>query len=261
MRSSPGSLRPASRLRWRALESARSAAARIPFVLRDFGVVRAKVREPGGALCRPLSSVPVAVRGGNHGVSDPAARARRGPAPVRGGRSRHGCLCRCWLSSTACSAARSAACLPHRTRSIATQIFRTIRSRSSGKCCPQTRHIRSVFAGQFCREKWWTRAHAFDVDLPPSLGDHIWRRVNAVGHHDNDAASVLGTVQGAALRSARACARPSGLDGACAQMIGTQLRDGRRMLFPSGTDGALIDPLDDLPGAFVHVRSFPEVCA
>jgi hypothetical protein len=61
-----------------------------------------------------------------------------------------------------------------------------------------------------------------------------------------NAASVLGTVQGSALRSDRACARPSGLDGACAQMIGGQLRDGRRMLFPSGTNGALIDPSDGL---------------
>jgi hypothetical protein len=44
--------------------------------------------------------------------------------------------------------------LPHRTCLVATQIFRTIRSCSAGKCCPQSRHIRSVFAGQFCREKW-----------------------------------------------------------------------------------------------------------
>jgi hypothetical protein len=66
------------------------------------------------------------------------------------------------------------------------------------------------------------------------------------GHHDNDAGSVLGTVQGAALRSARACARPSGLDGACAQMIGGQLRDGRRMLLPSGTHSASMDPLDGI---------------
>jgi hypothetical protein len=51
-------------------------------------------------------------------------------------------------------------------------------------------------------------------------------------------------VQGAALRSGRAYARPSGLDGACAQMIGRHLRDGHRMLFPSGTNGALIDPSD-----------------
>jgi hypothetical protein len=37
---------------------------RIPFVFRYFGVVRARVRDTGGALCRPLSSVPVAVGGG-----------------------------------------------------------------------------------------------------------------------------------------------------------------------------------------------------
>jgi hypothetical protein len=67
-------------------------------------------------------------------------------------------------------------------------------------------------------------------------------RVEYDGHHDNDAASVLGTVQGAALRSARASARPSGLDGACAQMIRGHLRDGHRMLLPSGPHGASIDP-------------------
>jgi hypothetical protein len=70
----------------------------------------------------------------------------------------------------------------------------------------------------------------------------MWRHVNAVGHHDDDAASVLGTVQGSPLRSDRASARPSGLDSACAQMIGRHLRDGHRMLFPSGTNGALIHP-------------------
>jgi hypothetical protein len=36
-------------------------------------------------------------------------------------------------------------------------------------------------------------------------------------------------------------ARPSGLDGACAQMISGHLRDGRRMLLPSGTEDALIE--------------------
>ena len=86
------------------------------------------------------------------------------------------------------------------------------------------------------------------------------RHVNAVGHHDNDAASVLGTVQGAALRSARAYARPSGLDGACAQTIGGQLRDGRRMLFRSGTDGAFIDPSDGLEKRSRMFRSFPDAC-
>ena len=55
---------------------------------------------------------------------------------------------------------------------------------------------------------------------------------------------MLGTVQGAALRSARACARPSGLDGACAQMIVGRLRDGLRMLFLSGRHVVLIDLLN-----------------
>ena len=36
-------------------------------------------------------------------MSDPAARARRGPAPVRRGRSHHDHLCRLRLSETACS--------------------------------------------------------------------------------------------------------------------------------------------------------------
>ena len=79
----------------------------------------------------------------------------------------------------------------------------------------------------------------------------IWHRLpltartimlDADGHHDDDAASVLGTVQGSPLRSDRASARPAGLDGACAQMIGRHSRDGHRMLFPSGTNGALIHP-------------------
>jgi hypothetical protein len=58
------------------------------------------------------------------------------------------------------------------------------------------------------------------------------RRVNnhghigCAGHHAIDARSVLGTVQGSSLRSTRACARPAGLDGACAQIASWLLRDG-----------------------------------
>ena len=92
-------------------------------------------------------------------------------------------------------------------------------------------------------------------------GDHIWRDVNAVGHHDDDAASVLGTVQGSALRSDRACARPSGLDGACAQIAGRQLRDGRRTFFPSGAHGTLIDPVDGLEGCSPVSMVSPDTCA
>jgi hypothetical protein len=64
------------------------------------------------------------------------------------------------------------------------------------------------------------------------------------GHHDDDAASVLGTVQGSPLRFDRACARPPGLDGACAQMINGQLRDGPRVLSASGTHGAVNESSD-----------------
>jgi hypothetical protein len=124
------------------------------------------------------------------------------------------------------------------------QIFGKIRSRSSGKCCSLTGPVRAWCAGQLLSGKPWRAHAAFDMDSPPGEVISFGLNVNAAGHHDAAAASVLGTVQGAALRSARACARPSGLDGACAQMIDGQLRDGHRMLFPSGTNGASIDPSD-----------------
>jgi hypothetical protein len=63
------------------------------------------------------------------------------------------------------------------------------------------------------------------------LGTHQSNELHLVGcadHHVVDARSVLGTVQGASLRSARASARPAGLDDACAQIAFWQLRDGRR---------------------------------
>jgi hypothetical protein len=50
-------------------------------------------------------------------VSDPATRVRSGPAPVRRGRSRHGCHCRFKLSFDD----EKRRVLPHRTPSIATQ--------------------------------------------------------------------------------------------------------------------------------------------
>ena len=57
--------------------------------------------------------------------------------------------------------------------------------------------------------------------------DEVHGRLRCAGHHALDARSVLGTVQGSALRFDRARARPSGLDGACAQLADRQLRDGR----------------------------------
>jgi len=53
------------------------------------------------------------------------------------------------------------------------------------------------------------------------------RHVNTIAHHDDDAASVLGTRARLCASLRPRCARPSGLDGACAQMIDGQLRDGR----------------------------------
>ena len=59
-------------------------------------------------------------------------------------------------------------------------------------------------------------------EISPASHHHL------ADHHALDAGSVLGTVQGSSLRSARACARPSGLDGACAQIMSWPLRDGRQ---------------------------------
>jgi hypothetical protein len=44
------------------------------------------------------------------------------------------------------------------------------------------------------------------------------RVVECADQHALDAGSVLGIVQGSSLRSARAYARPAGLDDACAQI-------------------------------------------
>ena len=63
---------------------------------------------------------------------------------------------------------------------------------------------------------------------------HYWD--GSADHHAFDARSVLGTVQGSSLRSARANARPAGLDGACAQIRSLQLRDGRWVMMRSWTD-------------------------
>ena len=120
-------------------------------------------------------------------------------------------------------------------RSIATQIVRTIWSRSSGKCWPQISRVHARLPGQFRPGNRGFKRGEFRCWLAESRGSSHLESPRRFGHHGGDAASVLGTVQGSALRSDRACARPSGLDGACAQMIGGQLRDGRRMLFPSGT--------------------------
>ena len=98
---------------------------------------------------------------------------------------------------------------------------RTIWSRSCGKSWSQSR----------------TRSARDDATDPAlavvTIVARFWARIRATSctsadHHALDAGSVLGTVQGSSLRSARACARPSGLDGACAQITSWPLRAGRQ---------------------------------
>ena len=180
-------------------------------------------------------------------MSDPAARAAMAPRLSGGVAHAMAVSVASGCREAASSAARSAACLLHRPRSIATQIFRTIWSRSSGKCWPQIGRVHARLPGQFRPGNRGFKRGCISMLACGVAGvDHTLESRRRVGHHGGDAASVLGTVQGAALRSARACARPSGLDGACAQMIRGQLRDGRRMLLPSGTHDASMDPLDGI---------------
>jgi hypothetical protein len=56
--------------------------------------------------------------------------------------------------------------------------------------------------------------------------------VGGADHHAFDAGSVLGIVQGSSLRSARAYARPQGLDEACAQIdLGNYVMVGSAVMF------------------------------
>ncbi len=240
MRSSPGSLRPASRLRWRASLPARWAAAAFGSC-SDTSASSARESVIRAALFAARCRASLWQSEEEPWRERPRCARPKWPRACPEGSFTPWLSLSLRESDTACSAAGSAACLPHRTRSIATQIFRTIRSCSSGKCWPPTARVRARFRGHLCPGNGGARG-LHSMSTCGRRGDHIWRDVNAVGHHDDDAASVLGTVQGAALRSARAYARPSGLDGACAQMIGRHLRDGHHMLFPSGTSGALIHP-------------------
>jgi hypothetical protein len=100
-----------------------------------------------------------------------------------------------------------------------------IRARNGAKIF---RTIRSLV-----RQILVTKSHSFrarsrdppgvrrDHDRHTLVGTHQSNRLDLVGvadHHAFDAGSVLGIVQGSSLRSARAYARPAGLDDASAQI-------------------------------------------
>ena len=152
----------------------------------------------GGVLCRPLRRHRCRDQRRKHGVSDPGARAGNGPARVRRGRSRHGCRCPVSVVRASVVGPGIAPNQVHMCARNGTQIFRTIRSRSCGKS--------------------WSRTALVRCPLRSAKRVNNHGHVGGAGHHAIDVRSVLGTVQGSSLRSARACARPAGLDDACAQI-------------------------------------------
>jgi hypothetical protein len=181
-------------------------------------------------------------------VSDPAARARRGPAPVRWGRSRHGCHCGVRLSHISMFGGEK------RRVFVASNALDCDSDLPEDpvpfvrKMLPQNESRSREIAGLLLSWKVAAcgrclRCRVAAVVRRSHLPSHQRRRPSrrrcciCARHRVRRYASLRPR-----------CARPSGLDGACAQMIGGQLRDGRRMLFPSGTDSALIDPLDGLEG-------------
>ena len=178
----------------------------------------------GGALCRPHAAVNAAIRGGNHGVSDPGARAGNGPARVRRGRSRHGCQCRCRCLRIAPSLFTKCGDL---CRRCGAESERTSSGQSgpvrAGNPGPRTALVPHAMTRPLRHVRACARCSLRSARRVNNHG-----HVGCADHHAIDVRSVLGTVQGSSLRSARACARPSGLDGACAQIAFWQLRDGRR---------------------------------
>ncbi len=113
-------------------------------------------------------------------------------------------------------AARSAVPLRHQLRAITSTFVRTNRPCISRNCWSTSDASFTCGVPLKCFQELVVEIvpHATLICHPPRLP-----RVGRDGHHDGDVGSVLGTVQGSALRSDRASARPSGLDGACAQII------------------------------------------
>jgi hypothetical protein len=159
---------------------------------------------------------------------DPVARACNGPAPVRRGRSRHRCRVSlstvgAWLpcsqgrvrlkptsahGSTLGLSGQSGLALPGQLDHPVRSSHRTIRSQMCGRIAPAriTQSEPSLVHDEGC------------------VRDYC----QCVGHHAIDGRSVLGTGKALRVASTAHPARPSGLDGACAQLADWQLRDGRQ---------------------------------
>jgi hypothetical protein len=176
----------------------------------------------GGVFCRPLSRHRCRDQSRKHGVSDPAARAANGPARVRRGRSRHGCRCLCRSSERLYSV--------RETPRIRYTFARGTGRRSSGQSGPARAgnpgHKVHSFRAR-SRDRSGVRRQHDRCTLERTHQRHELDVVRGADHHAFDAGSVLGTVQGSSLRSARAYARPAGLDDASRRSL-WQPCDGRR---------------------------------
>lgn len=132
------------------------------------------------------------------------------------GRSRHGCQCpvsivRVSVAAQEAPMNQADMCATNRTRL----------SGRSGPVCPgrsgeQRRLVLDARQARCCR-RLNADSRPTPCPRPRAQDDNERNRRRCAGHHAIDAHSVLGTVQGSALRFDRAPARPSGLDGACAQ--------------------------------------------
>jgi hypothetical protein len=167
----------------------------------------------GGVFCRPRNCHGQC-HSWNHGVSDPGARASNGPAPVLRGRSRHGRRRSLSLSVRPSFLSAPALTVLRNVTLIVTHFIRTI------WFCSRRRFgsVRGTRSAPDCAADCCVCAERDRCPLRRSLHDNEHDCDGCADHHTFDARSVLVTVQGSSLRAARACARPAGLDGACAQI-------------------------------------------
>jgi hypothetical protein len=212
-RLSPRCIPGGSARRQRANDVRPGSCADNRFPGRKFHRERATPARMGGVLCRPLSRHRCRDQSRKHGVSDPGARAANGPARVRRGRSRHAAIV-CAGRLSVCNRFRESL----RIRYTFARGTERRSSRQSGPArAGNPGHKVTLVPSAITRPIRVHREH----DRGTLVGTHQSNELHLVGgadHHAVDAGSGLGTVQGSSLRSARAYARPAGLDGACAQI-------------------------------------------
>jgi hypothetical protein len=143
-------------------------------------------------------------------VSDPGARVWDGPTPVR--RVAHAMAVSVDANRSLDPLRTSLAC----TRGSRLDCPDDLGSRMHEVLANDRDSYVTPFGGKYCRR---LRASSRRTPCPDPRAedDDDPNHCRCAGHHAIDAWSVLGAVQGSSLRSDRAHARPTGLDGACAQ--------------------------------------------